>query len=172
MCKKINQKGFTLIEILIIGTFLLAVSISMFRFFVPTKKLTQANSNKSTAVNLAQEVINNIKTWEYDEITLENIYKNCTKWEVGDPIPLSIPNPISEQIIIIRESKKIGVPLPDTGIFISEKKATKNIYFTLNATNLKKLIKVEIIWQEGIIVQEGRPNQDRILRVEVIQVFK
>lgn len=166
MYKKTNQKGFTLIEVLIIMTFLAAVTLSIFHFFIPVKQTTQVSSNKTACVNLAQEILNTIKTWEYDEITLENIYKNCTAWQLGQPIP-SLESPITEVIVLITKGEKIGSDILITErTIVPEKKATKKIYLIPNTDGLKKLIKVKFIWTESF------RDVNKIREVEVIEVFQ
>lgn len=63
-----NNQGFTLVEILTSILLLCIVGGAFFQFFILSQKTTTESKEKLVAVNLAQSVLEQIKTKEYIEI--------------------------------------------------------------------------------------------------------
>ena len=75
-----NNKGFTLVEILVSVTILMMVGTMFFQFFVFSQKVTTDNKEKLVAINLAQSVLEQIKNSKdaYPEITEANVHASIS----------------------------------------------------------------------------------------------
>jgi len=69
-----NEKGLTLVEILAAIVILAIVLVSFSSFFLQSAKHTKYNNEKLTAVQIAEEVIADVRSEEYDK-------------KIGDLIP-------------------------------------------------------------------------------------
>ena len=71
-----NNKGFTLVEILVSITLLMMVGATFFQFFVFSQKSTTDNKEKLVAINLAQSVLEQMENSKdaYPEITEADVH--------------------------------------------------------------------------------------------------
>lgn len=56
-----NKRGLTLVEILVTVTILLIIGTVFFRYFIFSQETTVENKEKLQALNIAQEVLENVK---------------------------------------------------------------------------------------------------------------
>jgi hypothetical protein len=148
---------------MLVMLFLSLLTLSVIRLFPPVKKVSRANLNKTAAYDIAQQVIENLKTWDYEEITLENIHRHWGNPEEDPPEE----GPVRKKVFLTEEAKTIPSEEGEEITIMVRKEARREIYLQIHPTKQRKLIKVRVEWYE---VRPGS-SAEKSRQIELLQVF-
>lgn len=117
-----SEKGFSLMEIMVTLWIFLTVSLSMLFVVELGLKAAKAITCKTAATNRAQEVIEELKSWDYVNITNANL----------------ISRGMQNEVVYLSKGRSLEGNLS----------GTRYIYLEENAEQTQKLVIVEVKWNE------------------------
>ncbi|MFH1613424.1 MAG: hypothetical protein ABIB46_06900 [bacterium] len=120
-----SEKGFSLLEVIVSLWIFFTISISMLFVVQLGLKAAKAITCKTSATNRAQEAIEELKSWDYSNITEANL----------------VTRGMQNEIVYLTKGRSLQGNLC----------ATRHIYVEENAEQDQKLIIVEVKWNERSI---------------------